>query len=212
MSFFKVFGCIAYAHKPTQLKKIKINENEEKLIFIGYSEESKAYRLHNSDTNKLVVSRDVIFHEAGTWKGEPHHSSTPSIIEEETREAMSYQDSPSLRSPDASTSGTDSLPRKNKTLELVILPEGKELIGLKWIYKTKYNEDGSVQKRNARLVAKDYSQQPAVGFNETFVSIARMETIRTVLAIETQLKLKVFQLNIKSVFLNGELEEEVYVE
>ena len=100
---------------------------------------------------------------------------------------------------------------KNKTWELVKLPKEKEVIGLKWIYKTKYNEDGSVQKHKARLVAKGYSQQPGVDFTETFAPVAQMETIRIVLALAAQLELSVFQLDVKSAFLNGEIEEEVYV-
>lgn len=70
------------------------------------------------------------------------------------------------------------------------------------MYKTKYNEDGLVQKYKARLVAKEYSQQPGVDFNETFEPVVRMETIRTVLALAAQLKLNVYQLDIKSAILN----------
>lgn len=102
--------------------------------------------------------------------------------------------------------------KKNSTWELVDLPKSKDIIGLKWIYKTKYNEDGSIQKHKARLVAKGYSQQPGVDFNDTFAPVVRTETIRTVLALAAQLKTEVFQLDVKSAFLNGELEEEVYVE
>jgi len=100
---------------------------------------------------------------------------------------------------------------KNLTWQLVDLPEGKDAIGLKWVYKTKYNEDGSVQRYKARLVAKGYSQQLDVDFNETFALVVHMETIRTVLALAAQLELQIFQLDVKSAFLNGELKEEVYV-
>ena len=86
------------------------------------------------------------------------------------------------------------------------------MIGLKWVYKTKYKEDGTIQKHKARLVAKGYSQQPGVDFNETFAPVARMETIRTMLALAAQMETPVYQLDVKSAFLNGELEEEVYVE
>ena len=86
------------------------------------------------------------------------------------------------------------------------------MVGLKWIYKTKYKEDGSMQKHKARLVAKGYSHQPRIDFNETYAPVAHMETIRIVLALATKLELNVFQLDVKSSFLNGELKEEVYVE
>ena len=101
---------------------------------------------------------------------------------------------------------------KNHTWELVDKPHDKDVIVLKWVYKIKYNKDGSIQKYKARLVAKGYSQQPGIDFNETFTPVVRMGTIRTVLAIAAQLKLQVLQLDVKSAFLNGELEEEVYVE
>ena len=61
-------------------------------------------------------------------------------------------------------------------------------------------------------MAKGYSQQPGVDFNETFAPVTRMETIKTVLAIAAQMELQVFQLDVKATFLNGEFEEEVYVE
>ncbi|CAL1375783.1 unnamed protein product [Linum trigynum] len=105
-----------------------------------------------------------------------------------------------------------SMIEKNKTWELVDQPEDKPVIGLKWIYKIKFNEDGTIQKYKARLVAKGYSQQPGIDFHETYAPVARMETIRTVLALAAQLELPVYQLDVKSAFLNGELEEEVYVE
>ncbi|PKI68061.1 hypothetical protein CRG98_011657, partial [Punica granatum] len=100
---------------------------------------------------------------------------------------------------------------KNQTQELVDLPEGKDATGLKWIFKTKYNENGSIQKYKARVVAKGYSQVPGVDFNETFAPVARKEMIRTVLALAAQLEMKVFHLDVKSAFLNGELEEEANV-
>ena len=75
---------------------------------------------------------------------------------------------------------------------------------IKWIYKTKYNEDGSIQKHKACLVAKGYSQQPGVDFHETFALVVRMKTIRTFLALAAQMELEVFQLDVKSAFLNGD--------
>ena len=82
----------------------------------------------------------------------------------------------------------------NNTWELVDHPEDKEVIGLKWVYKTKYKEDGSIQKYKARLVAKGYSQQPGVDFNETFALVVHMETIRTVLdSKEVQMNITICQ-------------------
>lgn len=63
---------------------------------------------------------------------------------------------------------------RNETWELMNLPEGKNVIGLKWVYRTKYNADGEVQKHKARLVAKGYAQQQGVDFDETFSPVARL--------------------------------------
>lgn len=88
--------------------------------------------------------------------------------------------------------------QKNKTWGLTDLPEGKD--GLKWVYRTKFNEDGSISKYKARLVAKGYSQLAGVDYTETFAPVARMETARSMLAIAAQIELGLFQLDVKSAF------------
>ncbi|KAE8726088.1 Detected protein of unknown function [Hibiscus syriacus] len=99
---------------------------------------------------------------------------------------------------------------KNETWMLVDLPEGKNAIGLKWIYKTKYNSDGSFQKHKARLVEKGYAQQ-VIDFDDTFSPVARFETVRTFLVLATQIQWTVYQLDVKTAFLNGYFIEELYV-
>lgn len=100
----------------------------------------------------------------------------------------------------------------NKTWELVNCLRDKDVIGLKWVYKTKLDQDGKIHKNKERLVVKGYAQKPWVDFNETFAPVARIETIRIVLAIATQMRLFVYKLDVKFAFLNGVLEEEVYVQ
>jgi hypothetical protein len=101
---------------------------------------------------------------------------------------------------------------KNQTWKLVDLPKEKKEVGLKWLFKIKYNEDGNIQKHKFRIIAKGYPQRPGVDFTETFAFVARMETIRIVLALSVQLQLQVFQLDVKSTFLNEELQEKVYIQ
>ena len=81
----------------------------------------------------------------------------------------------------------------------------------KWIYKTKLNENGEIDKYKARLVAKGYAQQYGVDYTEVFAQVARLDTIRLILALAAQHSWDVFQLDVKSAFLHGELNEEVSV-
>ncbi|CAJ2647282.1 unnamed protein product [Trifolium pratense] len=97
----------------------------------------------------------------------------------------------------------------NDTWELTELPSGSKKIGVKWIYKTKLNEKGKVEKYKARLVAKGYSQQYGIDFKEVFAPMARWDTIRTVLSIAASESWIVYQLDVKSAFLHGELSEDV---
>ena len=75
---------------------------------------------------------------------------------------------------------------KNDTWVLIDLPAGAKKIGVKWIYKTKLNEHGEVDKYKARLVAKGYTQQHGVDYTEVFVLMARMDTIRMIIALAAQ--------------------------
>jgi hypothetical protein len=100
---------------------------------------------------------------------------------------------------------------KNRTWELVKLPVGKKPIGLKWVYKLKRNSDGEVVKYKARLVAKGYVQKYGIDFEEVFAPVARLDTVRTVLAFAANNGWKIHHLDVKSAFLHGDLEEEVYV-
>lgn len=101
---------------------------------------------------------------------------------------------------------------KNKTWRLVELPKEKEAIGCKWIFRMKYKVDGTIDKHKARLVVKGYAQKEGIDYQETFAPTTKMITIRLVLAIATQLGWKVHQMDVKSAFLNGDLEEEVYMQ
>ena len=82
---------------------------------------------------------------------------------------------------------------------------------MKWIYKTKFNENGQMDKYKARLVAKGYTQLHGVDYTEVFASVACMETIWLVVAFAAQRKWTIYQLEVKSAFLHGKLNEVVFV-
>jgi hypothetical protein len=101
---------------------------------------------------------------------------------------------------------------KNDTWELVPRPKDKNVIDTKWVYRNKLNEDGQVTRNKSILVCKGYAQVEGVDFEDTFSLVTRMEAIQLLLAYACSKNIKVYQMDVKSTFLNGELEEEVYIE
>nr|GEW23764.1 ribonuclease H-like domain, reverse transcriptase, RNA-dependent DNA polymerase [Tanacetum cinerariifolium] len=100
---------------------------------------------------------------------------------------------------------------KNNTWKLTTLSKDHKAIGLKWVFKTKRDANGEILKHKARLVAKRYIQEHGIDFDEVFAPVARIETIRLILALAAYNKWEVHHLDVKSAFLHGDLKEEVYV-
>ncbi|GJU64671.1 putative ribonuclease H-like domain-containing protein [Tanacetum coccineum] len=95
--------------------------------------------------------------------------------------------------------------------ELVPPPDKAFVITLKWIYKVKLDELGGILKNKARLVARGYRQEEGIDFEESFAPVARLEAIRIFLAFAAHMNMVVYQMDVKTAFLNGNLREEVYV-
>ena len=89
--------------------------------------------------------------------------------------------------------------------------EGEHIIGIKWIFRNKTDEEGNVIRNKARLVAQEYSQMEGVDYDVTFAPLACMESIRVLLALACHLKFKLYQMDVKIAFLNGFFKEDVYV-
>jgi hypothetical protein len=100
---------------------------------------------------------------------------------------------------------------RNEVWSLVERPK-QNVIGTKWVFRNKQDEDGMVTKNKARLVAKGYTQVEGLDFGETYAPVARLEAIRILLAFATHHNFKLHQMDVKSAFLNGPISEEVYVE
>ena len=101
---------------------------------------------------------------------------------------------------------------KNKTWEVVTLSKGKTIVGSKWVFNIKYNYDGFLQRYKPCFVAKGFTQTYGIDYLETFSPIAKLNIIRVLLSIGANLDWPQQQLDVKNVFLNGDLKEEVYID
>ncbi|KAB2626386.1 retrovirus-related Pol polyprotein from transposon TNT 1-94 [Pyrus ussuriensis x Pyrus communis] len=278
IAHLRIFGSLCYVHVPTETRQ-KLDAKSVKGVFVGYATCEKGYRILDPCTNKLILSRDVVFDESMTWNWKENSQSSTaatyiqdqpenvvgvnsyemSAIEESSLSPSSsshaqeqesctsesaqipetYDHSPlkwrnlndvlaqcnsCILEPERYTDATQdkswlkamedelAMIEKNGTWKLVDRPTEKPVIGVKWVYKTKLNLDGSVLKNKARLVAKGYAQKPGLDYNETYAPVARLDTIRTLVALAAHKSWKLYQLDVKSAFLNGVLEEEVYVD
>ncbi|KAG8479622.1 hypothetical protein CXB51_029429 [Gossypium anomalum] len=242
----RVFGCLCYAHIPA-VKRDKLSKRAKPGILVGYNSVKKGYRILDPSTNKVQVSRDVVFDEKAYWNWERNQ---PEATSEElmTDQFDSEQNEPDMNVNDEPVRGTRTLAdvyerahvsqeepgcfedaeahegwrqamsdeiamiEKNQTWELVPKPNNRKIIGVKWVYRAKQNADGSLNKLKARLVVKGFSQKYSLDYMETFSPMARLDTIRLLVALVAQMQWKIHQLDVKLAFLNGYLEEEIYVE
>ncbi|RVW23482.1 Retrovirus-related Pol polyprotein from transposon TNT 1-94 [Vitis vinifera] len=268
VDYFRVFGCIGHVHVPDNKRK-KLDDKSFQCVLLGVSEESKAYRLYDPVSKKIVVSRDVVFEEDKCWNwGRSNEEVRLDVLEwgdsneegSEDEQGVSGESSPSSQQgrnrrvpfwmedyvsggefsegdvePNlvlfTSTADPTTFEEvvqsskwratmdleieaieKNGTWELTDLPEGVKKIGVKWVFKTKLNENGKVDKCKARLVAKGYAQQHGIDYTEVFAPVARWDTIRMVIALTARNGWSVYQLDVKSAFLHGELNEAVFIE
>jgi hypothetical protein len=256
---FCVFGCVAHVHVPDSQRK-KLDNKSVKCVLLGVSEESKAYRLYDPISKKIVISRDIVCVEDEKWKwGRSAEEVKHDVLEcegdnedavvnedeecledEQTNQNEETDNSPPELSKETPLSPNQERSRKqptwlrdyvtskglsnederhslvmftsaedpvtfeeayksmkwreamdmeigainkNETWKLTELPAGAKRIGVKWVFKTKFNEKEDVDKHKARFVAKGYSQRQGIDYNEVFAPVARWDTIRIILAL-----------------------------
>ncbi|GJS41137.1 retrovirus-related pol polyprotein from transposon TNT 1-94 [Tanacetum coccineum] len=273
-----IFGCICYITKDGEnLDKMK--EKGDPCVMVGYSTQSKGYRVYNKRTRLIVESIHIKFDEIkemmsdhNRQKALDYDNSDPvpprqNVIPiakktDSSQQGLEFLFSPLLEEYYNPTDGhaednnndqapnswfqedefinpfctrvqeieiqpcqfkqDDSLPQilkcdelhqfdRLKVWELVNKPFGKMIIKLKWLWKNKKDEDQTIIHNKARLVAKGYAQEEGIDFEESFTPVARLEAVWIFVAHAAHKSFPIYQMDVKTTFLNGPLNEEVYV-
>ncbi|GJS49285.1 retrovirus-related pol polyprotein from transposon TNT 1-94 [Tanacetum coccineum] len=194
LDYFRVFGSKCFILN-TKDYLTKFDQKSYECVFLGYSQNSKAYIILNKHTMKIEESLNVTFDKT------PPPSKTSPLVDDDLdeEEAIKLNDHYARRIKSV---------RSNDVLELVPQPKNMTIIGTKWVFRNKLDENGVVSRNKARLVAQDYNQQEGIDYDETYTSIARLESIRILLAYACASDFKLFQMDVKSAFLNGFINEE----
>jgi hypothetical protein len=100
---------------------------------------------------------------------------------------------------------------KNQVWDLVDLSKGAIVVGCQWVYKTKKDASGNVERYKARLVAKGFKQKEDINYHETFYPVSKNDSFRIIKALVAYFDLELHQMDMKTTFLNGDLKEEVYM-
>ncbi|KAE8657742.1 hypothetical protein F3Y22_tig00116983pilonHSYRG00074 [Hibiscus syriacus] len=172
------------------------------------------------ETTQILVDKEV--EQGDSSEAEPAHDEQEPESSEAPITSQSDQDGEPSTYQEAINSSDASLwmmamqeeieaLHKNNTWDLVPLPQGRKPIGNKWVFKIKRNGDDQVERYRTRLVVKGYAQKEGIDFNEIFSPVVLLTTVRVVLAMCTTLNLHLEQLNVKTAFLHGNLEEEIYM-
>lgn len=291
LSHIRIFGSAAYVHVEKQKRK-KLDDVAVKCILVGYSEESKAFRLLNTDTNNIIISRNVKFLESNDFLDVPKKDNnsdenmvisvstinstnvSPLAHEEEDNNSISTEEFCGFESagefssssdeeilnndvtinpddtPRTSSRSNKGIPPKkygykicveddptnfgeamsrsdgkrwlmameeemralheNKTWDLVELPRDGNLVGCKWVFKVKHKFNGEKEYR-ARLVAKGFSQKYGENYDEVFAPVVKQATFRSLLAIASYRNMKVRHVDVKTAFLYGDLDTDIYL-
>ncbi|GJS62416.1 retrovirus-related pol polyprotein from transposon TNT 1-94 [Tanacetum coccineum] len=163
LDYFRVFGSKCFILN-TKDYLTKFDPKSYECVFLGYSQNSKAYIILNKHTRKVEESLNVTFDET------PPPSKTSPLVDDDLDEEEAIK-----------------------------------------VFRNKLDENGIVSRNKARLVAQGYNQQEGIDYDETYAPVARLESIRILLAYACALDFKLFQMDVKSAFLNGFINEEVYV-
>nr|GEV43562.1 retrovirus-related Pol polyprotein from transposon TNT 1-94 [Tanacetum cinerariifolium] len=218
LDYFRVFGSKCFILN-TKYYLTKFTSNSYEGIFLGYSQNSKAYIILNKHARKVEESLNMTFDE------NPPPSKTSPLVDDDLdeEEAIKVIEKKILENViEDETLDIDEIVNikqsRNHPLENIIGNLNQRILRsqaqnkrTKWVFRNKLDENGIVSRNKARLVAQGYNQQEGIDYDETYAPVARLESIRILLAYACALDFKLFQMNVKSAFLNGFINEEVYV-
>nr|GEU35214.1 retrotransposon protein, putative, Ty1-copia subclass [Tanacetum cinerariifolium] len=219
----RIFGCVAYPHD----KQGKLEPKAVKCVLLGFLDGVKGYRLYRLDDEspKIVTSRNVVFNKSVMYKdtlkdsGAGEKSVKALHVELELQRLNNHtleEDQTDKEDGDdedkaATKEEVDSL-RKNKTWELVDHPAGQKLVSCKWMFKIKEGIEGVQKPRyKVRLMACRFTQRAGINYNEVFSLVVRHTSIRVILALTACKDYELEQLDVKTTFLNENLEEVIYM-
>ncbi|GJW78065.1 retrovirus-related pol polyprotein from transposon TNT 1-94 [Tanacetum coccineum] len=240
LEYFKVFGSKCFILN-TKDYLTKFDPKSYKGVFLGYSQNSKAYVVLYKHTMKVEESLNVTFDES------PLPTKLSPLVDDDVGEEKAIRKNTKIvntNNKDDELIEVDEIinikESKNHTLNQVIgnlnqrtlrsqaqnhsnffcfistiepknVNEALKDERTKWVFRNKLDENGIVSRNKARLVAQGYNQQEGIDYDETYASVARLESIRILLAIAYANDFKLYQMDVKSAFLNGFINEEVYV-
>nr|GEZ23153.1 zinc finger, CCHC-type [Tanacetum cinerariifolium] len=211
-----LFNVLAVVRLPDPKQKT-LGEKGIDCIFVGYAEHSKAYRFYiiepndSVSINSIIESRDAIFEE-NRFSQIPRPKDIIPNLDDSQRDDLSDDVSNEILEPHKEAIDDEiGFIMKNNTWVLSDLPPGCKPLGCKSIFKRKMKVDGKVDKFKARLVIKGFRQKEGIDYFDTYAPVVRITTIRLLLALAAIHNLAIHQMDVETTFLNGDLDEEVYM-
>ncbi|GKC76347.1 retrovirus-related pol polyprotein from transposon TNT 1-94, partial [Tanacetum coccineum] len=188
----------------------KMKEKGDPCVMVGYSTQSKGYRVYNKRTRLIVESIHIKFDEIKEMMSD-HNSSDLAP----QRQEMSVENVSSGLVPQGQKASdyenSDPVPPRQNVVPTTEKTDSSQQGTLRRQWKNKKDEDQTVIRNKARLVAKGYAQEEGVDFEESFAPVARLEAVRIFVAHAAHKSFPIYQMDVKMAFLNGPLKEEVYV-
>ncbi|KAJ9541567.1 hypothetical protein OSB04_028073 [Centaurea solstitialis] len=228
ISFLKIWGCEVYVKRPTSEK---LKPKSDKCFFVGYPKTTVGYYFYNPEENKVFVARNGKFLEEQFLSLEntrkdvdlqivDEENTTPVVEPEIQHNNVEPQSEPieEVQTQDLRRSSREAMKAEmqsmydNQVWELTDLPQHCKAVGRKWVFKKKTDMDGNVHTFKARLVAKGFTQTHGIDYDETFSPVAMLKSIRILMAISAYFNYEIWQMDVKTAFLNGKLTEDVYME